>query len=191
MVRDGRVQSQPGPRQPDHRQHRRKRERELGRQRPGHGNRQRRNDLLHHATSNDNVDEPNGSVTATIQAGAGYAVGSPASAAVSVVDNDDAPEDPDPPVTDKPTKAQLIAQATALQSKYETLQHESLTHRGLYLKIQEVVKALNGEPSRLDIEWYAPGFMRDAINTANQLGDTQAAEVLAQARDFLGIKVLE
>ena len=139
-------------------------------------------------TTNDNVDEPNGTVTATVQTGNGYTVGTSSSASVTVADNDDPPVDP--PVTDKPTKAQIIAQATALRDKYQGLQHNSLTHRGLYLKTVEVVKALNGQSSRLDTAWYAPGFIRDAINTANQLGDTQAAKTLAQARDHLGIRVL-
>ena len=53
-----------------------------------------------------------------------------------------------------------------------------------------MLKALKGEPSELDTGWLAPGYMRGAINTANGFGDTQAAEALAQARDFLGIRVL-
>ena len=136
------------------------------------------------STTNDDVDESNGSVTAAVQSGNGYTVGSPASAAVSVADNDDPPE-----VGDERT--QLIAQVTALRDKYAELQHDSLTHWGFYGRIEEVVKALNGDPSRLDTEWFAPGFMRDAINTAKEFGDTHAAAVLAQARDFFGIPVLE
>ena len=136
------------------------------------------------ATSDDNVDEPNGSVTAAVQSGTGYDVGSPSSASVNVTDNDDAPE-----VRDERT--QLIAQVTALHDKYAKLQHDSLTHWAFYGKIEEVLKALNGEPSTLDTDWFAPSFIRDAINTAKEFGDTHAAEVLAQARDFLGIKVLE
>ena len=49
------------------------------------------------ATTNDNVDEPNGSVTATIQSGSGYTVGAASSASVSVADNDDPPPPPPPP----------------------------------------------------------------------------------------------
>ena len=49
------------------------------------------------ATTNDNVDEPNGSVTATIQSGSGYTIGAASSASVSVADNDDPPPPPPPP----------------------------------------------------------------------------------------------
>ena len=43
------------------------------------------------ATADDSVDEPDGSVTATLAAGSGYAVGSPASRTVQVTDDDDPP----------------------------------------------------------------------------------------------------
>ena len=43
------------------------------------------------ATSDDSVDEPDGSVTATLAAGSGYTVGSPASRTVQVLDDDDPP----------------------------------------------------------------------------------------------------
>ncbi len=41
-----------------------------------------------HSTTNDMVDEPNGSVTATLTARAGYTVGTPSSASVTVNDDD-------------------------------------------------------------------------------------------------------
>ncbi len=43
------------------------------------------------ATVNDNADEPNGNVSATVEAGAGYTVGSPNAATVAVSDDDDPP----------------------------------------------------------------------------------------------------
>ncbi len=135
------------------------------------------------STSDDDVDEPNGSVTVRMQSGVGYSAGRPASAAVSVADNDDPPEV-------RAERTQLTAQVTALRDKYAKLQHNSLTHRGLYLRIEEVLKALKGQPSSLDTGWLAPSYMRGAINTATGFGDTQAAEALAEARDFLGIRVL-
>ena len=46
------------------------------------------------ATTNDKVDEANGSVTATVQPGNGYTVGAPASATVTVADDDDYSEAP-------------------------------------------------------------------------------------------------
>ena len=43
------------------------------------------------ATVNDNTDEPNGSVTVTVENGTGYTVGDPVSAIVMVNDDDEAP----------------------------------------------------------------------------------------------------
>ena len=43
------------------------------------------------ATANDDVDEPDGSVTATLEDGEGYTVGDPASDSVSIQDNDEPP----------------------------------------------------------------------------------------------------
>ncbi len=77
-----------------------------------------------------------------------------------------------------------------MQDKYAKQQSQSLNDRSLYLHITEVVKALNGQSSRLDVLWYAPILMRKAINSANEFGDTQAAQVLTQVRDALGIKAL-
>ena len=51
------------------------------------------------ATSDDNVDEANGSVTATVQSGTGYTVGTASSASVTVADDDVPPPDPDPVIT--------------------------------------------------------------------------------------------
>ncbi|MYC36761.1 MAG: hypothetical protein F4X66_07585 [Chloroflexi bacterium] len=49
-------------------------------------------------TSDDQVDEADGSVTATVKSGDGYTVGSASSATVAVVDDDDPPPDPEPPL---------------------------------------------------------------------------------------------
>ncbi len=52
-------------------------------------------------TTNDNTDEPDGSVTAAISAGSGYTVSSSAgSATVAVADDDDPPPPPPPPPAD-------------------------------------------------------------------------------------------
>ena len=50
------------------------------------------------ATSDDNVDEPDGSVTATVQSGTGYTVGTASSASVNVAD-DDVPPPATPEIT--------------------------------------------------------------------------------------------
>ncbi len=42
-------------------------------------------------TQNDSVDEPDGSLTLTLNSGTGYTVGSPSSASITVRDNDEAP----------------------------------------------------------------------------------------------------
>ncbi len=46
-------------------------------------------------TANDNADEPDGTITATVEAGTGYSAGSPGSASVTVEDDDD----PTPEIT--------------------------------------------------------------------------------------------
>ena len=50
------------------------------------------------ATSDDNTDEPDGSVTATVQSGSGYTIGTASSATVAVAD-DDAPPPATPEIT--------------------------------------------------------------------------------------------
>ena len=51
-------------------------------------------------TTGDDVDEPDGSTTATVQAGTGYTVGTPSVGTVAIADNDDPPPpDPDPEIT--------------------------------------------------------------------------------------------
>ena len=57
------------------------------------------------ATTGDDADEPDGSVTATVAAGEGYTVGSPASGSVSIAD-DDAP----PPVVSITAKAASVTE---------------------------------------------------------------------------------
>ena len=52
-------------------------------------------------TVDDQVDEADGSVTATVQSGSGYTVGSASSASVNVADNDDAPVVVNPPPLEK------------------------------------------------------------------------------------------
>ena len=46
------------------------------------------------ATADDEVDEPDGSVTATLEAGDGYRLGAPGALTLDVIDNDDAPPAP-------------------------------------------------------------------------------------------------
>ncbi|MDE2982702.1 MAG: SwmB domain-containing protein [Gemmatimonadota bacterium] len=64
-------------------------------------------------TVNDATDEPNGSVTVTVQAGAGYNVGAPDAASVTVNDNDAAPPPP-PPTPTRPAFSRAAVSGTAL-----------------------------------------------------------------------------
>ena len=73
----------------------------------------------------NDLDQADGSVTVTVQAGTGYTVGAQSSRKVAVADNDDPPE-----VKDK--RAQLITLVTELRDKYAQLQHDSLTHWSFY-----------------------------------------------------------
>ncbi len=66
-------------------------------------------------TSDDNADEPNGSVTATVQSGNGYTVGSIPSATVAVSD-DDEPS----PVVEEP-QAPLVKYASVVKRFYDKL----------------------------------------------------------------------
>jgi len=74
-----------------------------------------RTTTLSAATVDDGADEPDGSVTATVEAGSGYTVGSSGSATVAVTDNDTtrtAPPGPTPPrVVPQVT---IVARATAV-----------------------------------------------------------------------------
>ena len=51
------------------------------------------------STGDDQVDEADGSVTATVQSGSGYTVGTASTATVTVADDDAPPPDPDPVIT--------------------------------------------------------------------------------------------
>ena len=59
------------------------------------------------ATEDDGADEDDGAIRATLTAGVGYAMGTPATASVAVADNDDAP--PTPPGTTFVPDATLVA----------------------------------------------------------------------------------
>lgn len=48
-----------------------------------------------------------------------------------------------------------------------------------------------GQRSRLGVGWLAPILMHNAIDATNAAGHDHAVEVFVQARDFLGIEVLQ
>ena len=68
-------------------------------------------------TVDDTTDEPNSSVTATVNSGPGYTVGSPSSASVTVNDNDGQviPDVPLPAVTISRAGASSVTEGTAVQ----------------------------------------------------------------------------
>ncbi len=71
------------------------------------------------ATDNDGVDEPNGSVTATVQAGTGYTVGTASSGTVAIADDDE----PAPQVADNtlPAAHPVMKYASLVKSFYDRL----------------------------------------------------------------------
>ena len=71
------------------------------------------------ATDNDGVDEPDGSVTATVQAGTGYTVGATSSGTVAIADNDE----PAPPVVDNtlPAAHPVVKHAAVVERFYDRL----------------------------------------------------------------------
>ncbi len=71
------------------------------------------------ATDNDGVDEPDGSVTATVQAGTGYTVGAASSATVAIEDDDE----PAPQVVDKtlPAAHPLVKHGSVVKRFHDRL----------------------------------------------------------------------
>ena len=68
------------------------------------------------STVNDQLDEDDGTVTATVQAGAGYTVGTPNSASVNVADNDVTT-----PLVEAEDEDPLVKYATLIQSFYDRI----------------------------------------------------------------------
>ena len=92
-------------------------------------------------TENDNVDEPDETITATIMTGTGYSVGSPSSATITIQDND---EDIDSSLPSPPTSLSISIEAgddndldvtytrSVSPHYYEFELHRSATQNGSY-----------------------------------------------------------
>ena len=82
------------------------------------------------ATSDDEADEADGSVTATVAAGDGYTVGDPASGTVAIADDDPAP-------SVATVDAALVAQVTALADGHSNPEAAA--------RLRRIVKGMTGE----------------------------------------------
>ncbi len=82
------------------------------------------------ATSDDEADEPDGSVSVTVAAGDGYTVGDPASGSVAIAD-----DDPAPPVAT--VDAALVAEVTALADGHSNPEAAA--------RLRRIVKGMTGE----------------------------------------------
>ncbi len=142
------------------------------------------------ATNDDDVNESNGSVTATLSSGTGYTVSAAYGVAtVAVADNDEAPAPEDS--GESPTQDELIAMGTAVRDTYQASQDKSGSHWDVYYRMEEALRALDGQDSMANDPVVAPWHFRSGINSAKALGDDHAAQVFAQIRDFLGVEIVE
>ncbi len=84
------------------------------------------------ATTGDSVDEPDGSVTATVGAGSGYAVSATAGAAsVAVADDDDPAPPPTVCVPSLPSDAVTVAEVTGWRGEFSHAAHQQRWDRVL------------------------------------------------------------
>ena len=134
-------------------------------------------------TSDDDADEPDGSVTATVQAGAGYTVGTASTATVNVADDDD------PPVVVDPT-ADLAARVEQLRDDYSAYAdwatgtwHQYMVH----YSSGEILALLNSDTPVTNSISNRALFFR-AIRAAKGARDTDAAALFAEIRDHYNIK---
>ena len=136
-------------------------------------------------TVGDDVDEPDGSATATVQTGSGYTVGTPAAGTVAIADNDDPP----PPAADDAETA-LAARVEQLRSDYSAYAgwatgswHQYMVH----YSAGEILALLNADAPAANSVSNQALFYR-AIRAAKRAGDTNAAALFAEIRDHYSIK---
>ncbi len=134
-------------------------------------------------TSDDGVDEPDGSVTATVQTGTGYTVGTASTATVAVADDDD------PPVVVDPT-ADFVARVEQLRDDYSAYAdwasgswHQYMVH----YSSGEVLAVLNSDSPVTNTISNRALFFR-AIRAAKGARDTDAAALFGEIRDHYKIK---
>ncbi|MCY4134312.1 MAG: hypothetical protein OXG30_05300, partial [bacterium] len=94
------------------------------------------------ATVDDSADEPNGSVTLTIQAGSGYTLGTPAAEKAAVHDDDD------PPAQQQQQQAPAVdtSEAEALIDAMIARHRDVTGNQGALANWQKAQKTIRGEP---------------------------------------------
>ena len=134
------------------------------------------------ATSDDQTDESDGSVTATIQTGTGYTVGTASAATVTVADDD-------PPVVVDPTTG-FVARVEQLRDGYSAYAdwatgtwHQYMVHHST----GEILALLNSDSPAANSVSSQALFFR-AIRAAQGANDTDAAALFAEIRDHYKIK---
>ena len=134
-------------------------------------------------TTGDDVDEPDGSATATVQTGAGYTVGTPSAGTVAIADNDDPPKKDDP-------KAGFVASIEQLRDDYSAYEnwatgtfHQYMVH----YSSGEILALLNADTPPANSVSNQALFFR-AIRAAKGTRDSDAAALFAKIRDHYKIK---
>ena len=133
-------------------------------------------------TTDDDVDEPDGSATATVQSGSGYTVGTPSAGTVAIADDDP------PPVVDP--KIGLVARVEQLRDDYSAYEdwatgswHQYMVH----YSSGEVLALLNSDSPVANSISNRALFFR-AVRAANGAGDNDAAALFGEVRDHFGVK---
>ena len=136
-------------------------------------------------TVGDDVDEPDGSATATVQAGSGYTVGTPAAGTVAIADDDDPPT----PTVDNAETA-LAARVEQLRDDYSAYAdwatgsyHQYMVH----YSTGEILALLNADTPAANSVSNQALFFR-AIRAAKGARDNNAAVLFAEVRDHYSIK---
>ncbi len=120
------------------------------------------------ATTNDKVDEANGSVTATVQPGNGYTVGTPATATVAVADDDDY------------SQAPLVKYAALIERIKTDAQSPNYDNEGYDLR--RVLKTLG--VTAFDHAPGPPVSVGEAINRRTKPADNPHWEGIAEAIQY-------
>ena len=138
------------------------------------------------ATTGDDVDEPDGSVTATVGGGADYDVGAASTATVAVADDDDPP--PPTPVDDpKPGLITAVEKLRSDYSEYADWATGTFDQYMIHYGAGEVLGLLNSDAPVANNTSNQALFFR-AIRAAKGAGDSTAVTLFGEVRDYFGIR---